>query len=188
MHCPHIQQKRFERSTVSGEMGQGALGISLTPRHASTQCEKDTEKAQEIGELGWMATDGVFIYFKCILLGQSHEMSILFPENSQGKQLSWGFVPELFSTVQTILWRTDSPNIRPPQSGLSQLQFILPSSFFLTPSEMFPPIKQWGDLWVLNQISSFRTVVKIFLCFFFFFFLFQMNQRALRKFTESLKN
>ena len=188
MHCPNIEQKRFERSTVSEEMGQGALGISSTPRHASTQCEKDTEKAQEIGELGWMATDGVFIYFKCILLGQSHEMSILFPENTQGKQLSWGFIPELFSTVQTILWRTDSPNSRPPQSGLSQLQFILPSSFFLIPSEMFPPIKQWGDLWVLNQVSSFRTVVKIFLCYFFFFFLFQMNQRALRKFTESLKN
>ena len=74
--------------TVSGEMGQGTLGISSTPRHASTQCEKDTEKAQEIGELdGWQQM-GVFIYFKCILLGQTHEMSILFPENSQGKQLS----------------------------------------------------------------------------------------------------
>lgn len=42
-------------------MGQGTLGISSTPRYASTQCEKDTEKAQEIGELRWMATDGVFI-------------------------------------------------------------------------------------------------------------------------------
>lgn len=83
-----LNKRDLKGLTVSGEMGQGTLGISSTPRYASTQCEKDTEKAQEIGELdGWQQM-GVFIYFKCILLGQSHEMSILFPENSQGKQLS----------------------------------------------------------------------------------------------------
>lgn len=66
-------------------MGQGAPDTHSTPGHASTQCEKDTEKAQEIRELGWMETDEIFSYFKCFLLGLPHEMCILFPEKSQGK-------------------------------------------------------------------------------------------------------
>lgn len=126
-----------------------------------TQCVLSTEKSKEIRELGWMATDGVFIYFQCFfLLGEPHEMYILFREKSQGEQLSCGFIPELFSTVQTIQWRAHSLNSRPQQYGASQLPFIWPCNFFFTWSESFPTINQCSDLWVLNQVSCFRTVIK----------------------------
>ena len=91
MHCPHIQQKRFERSTASGEMGQGALGISLTPDMPVHSVKRTQRKLKRLENLdGWQQMGYLFIlnafcwdshmrclsYFQRTLKGNScHEVS-----------------------------------------------------------------------------------------------------------------
>lgn len=181
--------------TLTNEITEKSTGaesawthLGPPPRHASPQCETNTEKGEQIRQLRWMATHGIFIYFKWFLLGEPHEIHMRCVSYFQRSVGGNSCHTASFQNSLVPYKRYDGGQTTYTADHLRQRPQLWPVGLrnsFWTRTEMFPTINECSDLRVLNQASCSRTMIKVVPRY---FFPSERHQSASRKFTESLKN